>query len=363
MQQYKEEKLEKQYTPFVRTRDTTSKVMLDVIIALIPCIVMSYFAFGQVPVMVVLVAIGSAMLAEFLFSAVFLGKTDSLSDGSAIVTGILMAFTIAPFLPLHVVAFGAAMAVIFSKLLWGGLGRNMFNPALVGREFMTIFFPIAMTSRTIWYDKTAVNLTQIDIFGNDFFNSLFFKPSGAIGEYSVLFLVLGGLYLLIRRRISWYIPLALLATFTALLFVFSDYNITFSLGGLLLGTIFMATDMPSSATTRWGKLYYGAMIGLVAIVCIINGVKYEYMSYSILLINAFALPIDWCFRPIVWSKKINMGSRIWQTAALTAGIVAATIAVIFIHKMEAMQYVIFAYIAYCIIRYIMSDKKKVVATE
>lgn len=357
MQSNKSNKL---YTPFIRTKDSTSKVMSDVIIALIPCIIMSYFAFGFIPVMVVLVAIGSAMLAEFLFSLIFFGKTDSLSDGSAIVTGILMAFTIAPFLPLHVVAFGGAMAVIFGKLLWGGLGRNMFNPALIGREFMTIFFPVAMTSRSIWYDKTAVNLTEINLFGNEFLNGLFFKPSGAIGEYSILFLTLGGLYLLIRRRISWHIPLALLTTFTLLLFILSDYNITFSLGGLLLGTIFMATDMPSSATTRWGKLYYGAMIGLVAIVCIINGVKYEYMSYSILLLNAFTSPIDWCFRPVVWSKKLNLTNRIWQTAALTVAILITSFAVIYIHHLEAMQYALFAYIAYCIIRFIALDKKKTI---
>lgn len=348
----------KTYTPFVRSNDSIPKVMADVVIALIPCIVMSYFAFGFIPVMVVLVAIGSAMLAEFLFSLIFKGKTDSLNDGSAIVTGILMAFTIAPFLPLHVVAFGGAAAVVFGKLLWGGVGRNMFNPALIGREFMTIFFPVAMTSRTIWYDKSAVNLHEINLFGDDFLNGLFFKPSGAIGEYSILFLIIGGLFLLVRRRISWHIPFALLTSFTILLFIFADYNITFSLGGLLLGAIFMATDMPSSASTKGGKLYYGAMIGIVAIVCIVNGVRYEYMSYSILLLNAFVAPINWAFRPRVWGDKLNIWNRLWQTIAITGCIAIACFAIIYLHHLDAIKYALFTYIAYCTIRFIAVDMRK-----
>lgn len=348
----------KVYPPFVRANDNTSKVMTDVIYSLLPCIVMSFLAFSFVPLTVILVAIGSAMITEFIFSSLFFGKTDSLNDGSAIVTGILLAFTIAPFTPLYVVAFGGAMAVLFGKLLWGGLGRNMFNPALIGREFMTIFFPLVMTSRTIWYDKTAVNLQSIDIFGDKFFNELFFKASGAIGEYSIFFLILGGLFLLLRRRISWHIPFGLFVAFTAVLLIFSGQNITFSLGGLLLGAIFMATDMPSSASTKTGKLFYGAMIGLVAITCIINDVKYEYMSYSILILNAFVSPINWVFRPRVWGEKLDIPTRLWQGATTVGGIAAAAFAVIYLHHMDAIQYLIYAYIAFCVIRFVAIDMKK-----
>ena len=345
------------YAPFVRRDDSTSKIMTDVIIALLPCIAMSYLAFGFVPLMVVLVAVGSALVTEFIFSAIFFKQTDSIADGSAIITGILLAFTIAPFTPLYAVAFGGAMAVLFGKLLWGGIGRNMFNPALVGREFMAIFFPAIMASRTIWYDKTAVNIQEINIFGDNFFNQLFFKGSGAIGEYSIFFLVVGGIYLLIRKRISWHIPLSLLVAFTALLFIFSGYNIQFSLGGLLLGTIFMATDMPSSASTKYGKLYYGAMIGVVAIVCIINEVKYEYMSYSILLLNAFVHPINWVFRPRVWGEKLDIYTRLWQALSVTGAIFITTFAIIYLHHLGAIMYLVFIFIAYCIIRFIAKEAR------
>lgn len=343
------------YTPFVRSKDSTSKVMSDVMLALLPCILISYFAFGFIPIMVILVAVGSAVLAEFFFSLIFSGKTDSISDGSAIVTGILLAFTIAPFTPVYVVAFGGAMAVIFGKLLWGGLGRNTFNPALVGREFMTIFFPLVMTSRTIWYDKTAVNLKEINLFNSEFWNELFFKPSGAIGEYSILLLVLGGVYLICRRRISWHIPFALCASFFVLLMCFLGNDIQFSLGGVLLAAIFMATDMPSSASTNSGKLYYGAMIGAVAMICILNGVRYEYMSYSVLLMNAFVQPINWAFRPREWGAKLDVVKRATSVLMTTAGVVITTFAIIYLHQLEAIKYLVFIYIAFCVLRFITLD--------
>lgn len=347
------------YTPFVRKNDTLSKVMTDVIYALLPCVLVSYLAFGFTPLMVVLVSVGSALITEFIFTSIFLKRTDSLSDGSAIVTGILLAFTIAPFTPLYVVAFGASMAVLFGKLLWGGVGRNMFNPALVGREFMAVFFPLIMTSRAIWFDKTSVNMQNLNIFDNEFFNQLLFKASGAIGEYSIFFLILGGLFLLVRKRISWHVPFSLLVAFTLLLFIFSDRNIQFSLGGLLLGTIFMATDMPSSASTNYGKLYYGAMIGIVAMICILNGVRYEYMSYSILLVNAFSKPIDWAFRPRVWGKNLDVMTRLRQGLSITAAIGIATFAIVYLHAHGAIMYLVFLYIIFCIVWFIAKEMRNV----
>lgn len=355
------------YTPFVRSKDTTQKVMGDVIIALIPCIIFAYLSFGYIPLLVILVSVASAVLAELIFSALFYKKYDSVKDGSAIVTGILLACTLAPFTPLYVVAFGGAMGVIFGKLIWGGLGRNALNPALVGREFMTVFFPAVMTSSSIWYSKEHLNYVAIKPFAFlgdgsfvDYLNTLFFKASGAIGEYSIIFLVLGGLYLLLKRRISWHIPFALLATFTVFTWIFSGYDLKFSLAGLLLGTIFMATDMPSSSSTKNGKLFYGAMIGLSAIVFIINGVRYEYMSYSILLVNAFSRPISNAFPPKVWGRKYNYLKTLKYSAILFVAIVAASFLVILLHNYDAIQYVLYAYIVGTIIYFVQRgyDLKK-----
>lgn len=345
------------YTPYVKSADTTQKVMADVILALLPCLVMSYFAFGYVPLLLTLVAVGSAITAELLFSLLFFRRISNITDGSAIVTGILLAFTIGAFTPLHVVAFGGAAAVIFGKLIFGGLGRNLFNPALVGREFMTIFFPAVMTSGSIWFNKESVNLTKINIFDNSLLSELFFKPSGAVGEYSIFFLVIGGLYLLLRRRISWHIPFSMLVVFVAFLFVFAGHSISFSLGGVLLGVIFMATDMPSSPSTNYGKCFYGAMIGVVAMLFILNDVRYEYMSYSILLMNGFAPSINWAFRPRSWGKPIDILKRSYQVLLITAGVMIVTFAVVYLHQINGIQYLLYAYILCSIGYFIAIDMK------
>ena len=345
------------YTPFIKSADTTQKVMADVMLALLPCLIMSYFAFGYVPLLLTLVAVGSAVGAELLFSLILFRRISSITDGSAIVTGILLAFTVGAFTPLYVVAFGGATAVIFGKLLFGGLGRNIFNPALVGREFMTIFFPAVMTSGAIWYNKASVNLTEINLFDNAFISQLFFRASGAVGEYSAFFLAMGGLYLVVRRRISWHIPFSMLAIFAAFIFIFAGYDIIFSLGGVLLGAIFMATDMPSSPSTNYGKCFYGAMLGFVAILFIINGVKFEYMSYSILLMNAFASAINWAFRPRSWGKSIDIAKRSYQALSIMVAILITTFAIIYLHQVEAIQYLLYIYILWSIGYYIVVDVK------
>lgn len=354
------------YPPFVRAKDSVWEVMSDVLLALVPCAVISYFAYGAVPFGVMLVAIVSALIAEWIFAGIFLKKWNTLLDGSAVVTAVLLSFTLAPFTPWYVVAFGSAMAVIFGKILWGGLGRNRLNPALVGREFMTAFFPLVMTSSSIWYHQDYVNFRKLNLFDflgeggfTQYLNTLLFKPSGAIGEYSVILLVLGGLYLLLRRRISWHIPFGLLVTFFVLLQLFSLPQFTFtqiqfSLGGVLLGTLFMATDMPSSASTNMGKLYYGAMIGVVAMICILSGVKHEYMSYSILLVNGFVVLINRVFKSKVWGETSRLKQRTLGAILLTVAIFATTWAVVVLHHYGLIPYLVFAYIVFVIVRFSFS---------
>lgn len=345
------------YNPFIRTSDTTSRVMVDVIIALLPTLFMTWWAFGMAALSLVAVSVGSALVAEYVFSIVFLRKFDTLNDGSAIVTGLLLAFTLGAFTPCHVVAFGSAMAVVFGKLVWGGVGRNLFNPALVGREFMAVFFPAVMTSGTIWYEASAVNHSG---GAGGLFDSLLFNPSGALGEYSIACLVLGGLYLVLRNRISWHIPFSLFLVFVLSVFAVKTVSPvstpSFSLGGLMLGALFMATDMPSSASTPWGKCYYGGMIGLVAVLFIVLGLKYEYMSYSILLLNGFSRIISRVFRPRVWGERLDWATRLWQGSLLTVAVLAAMYLVAVLHQTGFIPYVLYAYILFCVGRYAL-DKQ------
>jgi electron transport complex protein RnfD len=347
--------------PFIRTPDSVTRIMADVLLALLPCCTMAWVAFGWQPVAVILVACGSAVLTEVVFAHLFskwgFTKSDSVADSSALVTGTLMACTLGPFTPLHIVAFGGVMAILFGKLLQGGLGRNRFNPALVGREFMTVFFPAAMTSGAIWYNSEAVNYPRLDVLPDAFLNSLVFKGSGAVGEYSVLFIVLGGVFLLLRNRISWHIPTALTATFALLFFAISNGEYNFSLGGVLLGAIYMATDMPTGASSRTGQIYFGAMIGAVAVLCIALGVRHAYMSYAILLLNAFVVPINWVFRTRVWGEKVHLPLRLAQGVGLTVVILAAAWSITWLHAEDWVIYLVWLFVVWCIGHFIYRQYK------
>ena len=334
--------------PFVRTPDSVTKIMADVLIALLPCCVMAWVAFGWSPVFVILVCCSSAVLTEFLFARLFFHKSAAIADGSAIITGTLLACTLAPFTPLHVAAFGGAMAVLFGKLLHGGLGRNRFNPALVGREFMTVFFPAVMASGTIWHDVEKVSFSELNVLPDTFLNSLVFQGGGAIGEYSVFFLVIGGIYLLLRNRINWHIPTAITVSFTLLFMLLPKGEYGFSLGGVLLAAIYMATDMPTSTSTRSGQIYFGTMIGASLVMFIASGVQDGHLSYSILLLNAFVTPINWVFKPRVWGAPNQLQLQAMQGVGLTAAILGTAWCVVQLHDQGWIIYLIYLYIAWSI---------------
>ena len=349
------------YSPYIRTKDNVTKVMLDVVIALLPVIFISYLAYGIAPILVILSSIVGAICAEFIFSAIFYKKYNSVMDLSAVVTGTLLGLTLAPFTPLYVVLFGGASAVIFGKLMFGGLGRNEFNPALIGREFMTIFFPAVMTSGAIWYNEEALKLTNVNIFNflgesglTTYLNESFLNVSGAIGEYSIILLILGGLYLLLKDRITWHIPTGMFLTIFLGMYILEKIGveINLSLGGLLLGGIFMATDMPTTPTTPLAKVYYGKMVGIVILLCWIHNIQYETLSYSILLVNAFAKPINNIFRPKVFGKNVNWKLRLLKGFILFLGIVISMEILILLHNLGYIKYVIYAYIVYTMIGFI-----------
>ena len=331
------------YSPYVRVNDFVTKVMFDVILALLPAIIVSYFVYGISPVLVVLTSVVSAVLCEWLFSTIFFKKNKSIFDLSGIITGILLALTLAPFTPLPVVAFGGAMGVIFGKMVYSGLGKNMFNPAIVGREFMTVFFPTVMSSSTIWFNEMALKTEGSTIFNNDGINNLILKNSGAIGEFSVIALIIGGLYLLIKDRISWHVPATLFTVVTIGLFILTNlgYEPNLSMGGLMLGGIYMATDMPTSPTTKWGKIYYGSMIGVSVIICWLGGINFEMLSYSILILNGFAKIISEVFAPKVFGININITERIIKVALLTISIMTTAYVVTLLHHNGLISYLIY----------------------
>ena len=350
---FKNRKMKKiSFTPYIRTEVDVRNIMKDVIIALFPAIIAAWLVYGIRALLVVVVSVLSAIWTEKIFSRVFLNNSDSTQNLSAIITGILLALTLAPFTSLPVVAFGASMAIIFGKLMYGGIGKNIFNPAVVGREFMTVFFPVAMSSGAIWFNKEALKMSNISFFENfsktpfaNYLDSLILSPSGSLGSYSAFALILGGLYLLLKNRISWHIPVSFFVTaFLAIMFL--KDGISVSIGGILLIGIFMATDMPTSPMSPSGKVYYGIMLGVVIILLSMLGIKNETLSYVLLILNPFAKIINKVFRPVVFGYDLKevISEQLGKAILLTLGIFIVAISFITLHKIGAVPYLVYLYI-------------------
>ena len=354
------------FNPFVRTDVEVRDVMKDVIISLFPAIIAAGLVYGLTALLVIVTSIFSAVMTEKLFSRIFLNDKDSAHDLSAVITGILMALTLAPLTSLPVVAFGASMAIIFGKLMYGGIGKNVLNPAVVGREFMTVFFPAAMSSGTIWFSQEALRLSKINFFVNfqktpimSYLDELLLTSSGSLGSYSAFALILGGLYLLLKNRISWHIPVTLFATSFIATMILKD-GISVSMGGLLLTGIFMATDMPTSPSFAGGKIYYGIMLGVVIVLLSMLGVKNETLSYVLLILNPFTRFINKVFRPVVfgYDVKEEVVKQGGKAILLTLGIIVFALIFIGLHKMGAIPYLVYLYILVLTLQLIRSDRNK-----
>ena len=362
---FKKRKLKKlSFTPYIRTEIDVRSIMKDVIISLFPAIIASGLVYGINALLLIVTSVLSAVVTEKLFSKIFLDDTNSIHDLSAIITGILLAMTLAPLTPLPIVVFGAAMAVIFGKLMYGGIGKNILNPAVVGREFMTVFFSVSMSSGAIWFSQKALLLPKINFFANfykapftSYLDELLLSSSGSLGSYSAFALILGGLYLLLKNRISWHIPVSLFATFF-LITTLLKVDTSVSIGGLLLTGIFMATDMPTSPSFAAGKIYYGIMLGLVIVLLSLLGIKNETLSYVLIILNPFTKFINKVFRPVVfgYNVKEEILKQSGKMILLTIGIF--TFAVIFVesHKFGVIPYLVYLYILILTIKLITSKK-------
>ncbi len=307
-------------SPHVHGGDSVQKNMYGVIIALIPALLVSLFVFGLGAAIVTLTSVAACVFFEWAISKYILKKErTTIMDGSAALTGLLLAFNLPSNLPIWIIIIGALVAIGIGKLTFGGLGCNPFNPALVGRVFLLISFPVQMTSwpkagQLMSYLDAETGATPLALMKqaiksadpsvlNDLPNSfslLLGMPSetqmgiGSLGEISGLALLLGFAYMLWKKIISWHIPVSILAT----VFVFSGlmhlanpiYACPISVlcsGGLMLGAIFMATDYVTSPMTHKGMVIYGIAIGFLTVVIRNFGAYPEGMSFAILIMNAF----------------------------------------------------------------------------
>lgn len=274
-------------SPHIKRPDTTRGIMSDVVIALAPAATYGCILFGLRALAVLITCVGVAVLSEFLWNKA-LKKPNTIKDMSAVVTGLLLGMNLPPTLPLWQAAIGSVAAIIVVKQMFGGLGHNFANPAIAARIMLLVSFPAAMTRFTEPVSDAVTSATPLaGTAGELSFKTLFFgMHAGSIGETSAFLLLVGGLYLVIRRVITPVIPVCFIGT-VALLSLITGENVMLSVfgGGLILGAVFMATDYTTSPTTPLGKAVFAVGCGIITFVIRKFGSLPEGVSYSILLMN------------------------------------------------------------------------------
>lgn len=325
-------------SPHVHGDESVKKIMYSVVYALIPAMLVSVYFFGFDAIRILLISVVACLFFEWVIQKYLIKGPATIHDGSAVVAGILLAFNVPANLPAWIMIIGALVTIGVGKMSFGGLGKNPFNPALVGRVFMLISFPVQMTSWPVPKPLFASGVTDAitgptalgvlkegvgagktidqilaDPSMPDYIDRLTGNMSGSLGEMSAIALILGGIYMVIRKVIDWQLPVSIILT----VFVFAGVfhlidpqhyiEPTFHLltGGLMLGAIYMATDMVSSPMNMSGKIVYGIGIGLITIIIRLWGAYPEGISFAILIMNAFTPLINSAFKPRRFGKVSN----------------------------------------------------------
>ncbi len=316
-------------SPHIHSGDSIEKNMYGVLIALIPAFICSVVFFGMGAIIVTLTSVIACLFFEYVIQKFILKRQPTIWDGSALITGVLLAFNVPSNLPVWIIIIGALVAIGIGKMSFGGLGCNIFNPALVGRVFLLISFPVQMTT---WPLAQGFNSSYVDaatgatplsllkeavksgqsvnsVLTDDGFvgygNMLLGNMGGSLGEVAAFALLIGFAYMLVRKIITWHIPVTIFLT----VFIFSGIlnvcnpeqfaNPLFHLlsGGLMLGAIFMATDYVTSPMSHKGMIIYGAGIGVLTVLIRQFGAYPEGMSFAILIMNAFTPLINRYCKP------------------------------------------------------------------
>jgi len=308
--------------PHVHSNNSIEKTMRQVIIALIPTMLAGFYFFGLGAVIVTAVSVISCVLFEYLIQRFLLKGPTTISDGSAVITGLLLAMNLPSNIPFWIVILGALFAIGVAKMSFGGLGNNPFNPALAGRVFLLFSFPTQMTS---WPEPSPLSLQYVDAATGatplvalkgyagevpSILNFLTGNIGGSLGEVSAVAIIIGLIYMLWKRTITWHIPVSILVTvavFSGILhtanpeaYISPTYHLLS--GGLLLGAVFMATDYATSPMNARGMLVYGVGIGIITVVIREFGAYPEGVSFAILIMNAFTPLINTYIKPKRFGK-------------------------------------------------------------
>lgn len=309
--------------PHIHGGDSVSKNMTGVIIALVPALLVALYFFGLGALIVTLTAVIACVLFEYLIQRYLFKGENTILDGSAALTGLLLAFNLPSNLPIWMIIIGSLVAIGVAKMSFGGLGNNPFNPALIGRVFLLISFPVEMTSwpvieplTTAYLDAntgpTVLSMLKEGNMALPPLSDLFLgKMQGSIGEISALALLIGLVYMLIRKIITWHIPVSIFVTvivFAGILHLvdhttYASPVVHLLTGGLMLGAIFMATDYVTSPMNPKGMWIFGVGIGILTVVIRTWGAYPEGVSFAILIMNGFTPLINFYVKPKRFGEK------------------------------------------------------------
>jgi electron transport complex protein RnfD len=314
-------------SPHVRGKETVARIMWTVNLSLLPAVIMSIYYFGPKAAYVTGLCILASVLSEHIYQKA-LKKESTIGDGSAFLTGLLLGMNLPPSVPFYIPLIGSFVAIIITKMLFGGIGYNIFNPALIGRAFLLISFPKLMT---IWSEPTArfiamdakTTATPLGILKEEglaqlmevfedkadlYMNLLMGSSAGSLGETSVIALLAGAAILFYKRYITWHVPIPFLATVAVIAWAFGGESGLFTgdpiihllSGGLILGAFFMATDYVSCPTVRKGQIIFGTGCGAITMLIRLKGGFPEGVMFAILLMNCFAPLIDRSVQPAMF---------------------------------------------------------------
>ncbi len=296
--------------PHVRSKDTTSRIMLYVVIALLPATLFGIFNFGVHALLLVLVTVLTTVLAEYIFDR-GMKKNVTIADFSAVVTGLLLALNLPPKAPLWIGVIGGAFAIIVVKMLFGGLGQNFMNPALGARCFLLISFTSIMTNFDCDAYTGATPLAAIKAGeGVNVLDMVIGRTAGTIGETSMIAILIGAIFLLVMKVIDLKVPASYIISFVVFILLFSgrgfdaEYIVSqLAGGGLMLGAFFMATDYVTRPITAKGQYLYGIFLGVMTGIFRLFGPSAEGVSYAIILGNLLVPLIENVTRPTAFGKK------------------------------------------------------------
>lgn len=317
-------------SPHMKSEETTARIMWSVSASLLPATVMGAYFFGPKAVVTVCLCVIASVLSEHLYQRA-MKKESTVNDGSAFLTGILLGLNLPPSVPFYIPVTGSFVAIIITKQLFGGLGYNIFNPALIGRAFLVISFPRLMT---IWSEPTAAFVLLdaktsatplgilkeegyarlIEVFGDQmhlYTQLLIGHRAGSIGETSAIALLFGAAFLFYKKYITWHTPVSFLSTAAIIAWIFGGSDTLFAgdpllhllSGGMILGAFFMATDYVTSPSTKSGQIVFGVGCGFLTMLIRLKGGYPEGVMFAILIMNAFAPLIDRGFQSRVFGSK------------------------------------------------------------